>query len=119
MSVGLDPAKIKGSIKVLGYVFSGVLAIRVDAHEARRLDEARKRVSTCACLPGTLKRKVRIAQLSVLPKAAWGWIFRMPAKRDLQAIEPFLDVFARPKSSRARSFTKSPEATSGTSDSVL
>ena len=92
VSVGLDPTKIRGSIKVLGYVFSGVLARKADAHETRRLDEARQRASKCACLPGTLKRKIRIAQLTVVPKAAWGWILRRPAKRDLTAIE---SVFRR------------------------
>ena len=47
VSVGLDPTKIRGSIKVLGYVFSGVLARKADAHETRRLDEARQRASKC------------------------------------------------------------------------
>eukprot|EP00439_Symbiodinium_sp_Y106_P009605 s3374_g1.t1 len=77
VSVGLDPTKIRGSIKVLGYVFSGVLARKADAHETRRLDEARQRASKCACLPGTLKRKIRIAQLTVATSGTLDFVLCM------------------------------------------
>ena len=51
-----------------------------------RLADARSRAAGCMCLAGTLKSKLRIATLSVLPKASW------PALVDVQVME---SVFKR------------------------
>ena len=85
MSAGLDPTRI--SIRVLGYAFSGLRPRKADPHEDQRLTDATRRPSRCACLPGSIKRKIRVAQLAVLPRASWGWLFQRAANTDITAIE--------------------------------
>ena len=59
----------------------------MDKHESARLLESKVRASRCSCLPGTMKRKVTIAQRAVVPKASWGWLFRRPAHADVKELE--------------------------------
>ena len=87
VSVGFDPDTVRGSIRVLGYTFSPAQGRRVDNHEKARLLESKVRASRCSCLPGTMKRKVTIAQRAVVPKASWGWLFRRPSKVDVKEVE--------------------------------
>ena len=84
---GFDPERVGPNIKILGYCFSAALGRKAENCEKARLEESQRRVAKCWCLPGTLKRKVRLAQGSALPKAAWGWLFRRPALEDLTAFE--------------------------------
>ena len=85
--MGFDPDTVRGSIRVLGYTFSPAQGRRVDNHEKARLLESKVRASRCSCLPGTMKRKVTIAQRAVVPKASWGWLFRRPSKVDVKELE--------------------------------
>ena len=95
VSVGLPPQTISDSIQVLGFTFQGAQASKAGDHEKKRLREAKDRARKCRCLPGSLDRKIRIAQYSAVPKIMWGWICRRPSLSDVQPWEAVCKVLLK------------------------
>ena len=95
VSVGLPPQTISDSIQVLGFTFQGAQARKAGDHEKKRLREAKDRARKCRCLPGSLDRKIRIAQYSAVPKIMWGWICRRPSLSDVQPWEAVCKVLLK------------------------
>ena len=87
VGAGLQPDRIKDNIRILGFSFTPARGRKADENEKQRLKDSQAKASKCACLPGGVKRRVRLAQYSVLPKARWGWLFRRPALSDIRQLE--------------------------------
>ncbi|CAK9086696.1 Probable serine/threonine-protein kinase fnkA (FNIP repeat-containing protein A) [Durusdinium trenchii] len=70
--IGLPSECISDRIRILGFTFAGLRPRKAGPHEQSRLEEAKAKAARVRCLPGGLKRQMRLAQYAVLPKAAWG-----------------------------------------------
>ena len=75
---------ISDKIRVLGFNFAGLQSRKADPAQKQRLLQSKGKLARVRCLPGTLKRKVRLAQYAVIPKASWGWLFRRPTFGELR-----------------------------------
>ena len=84
---GIHADMISDKIKILGFIFAGKKQRKAHPDEKSRLNEAKNRAARCRCLPGSVKRKLMLAQYSILPKASWGWVFRRPSPHDLRPLE--------------------------------
>ena len=87
MDTTLPKNGISDKIRVLGFHFAGLYNRKADPAEKQRLLQSKWKMARVQCLPGTLKRKVRLAQYAVIPKISWGWLFRWPTCWELRPFQ--------------------------------
>ena len=87
VSAGISPTNIKKDMRILGYHFTCLKDRKVNAAENQRLDDATARLLRIRSLPGSTKRRQRLARMTVCPKASWGWICKRPTQSHCDAMQ--------------------------------
>ena len=84
---GVPEEQIVADLKVLGYCFHSVNGRQANPTENKRLQKAQALAQRVRCLPGTLQRRIRIAQYVVPAKAGYGWLCRNPSLQDVKPLD--------------------------------
>ena len=74
--------KSKNDMKILGCHFVIKQNRQINDGEKRRLSESQKNLLRTRALPGSISRRSRLAQMTMCPKAGWGWVCKRPSIGD-------------------------------------